>query len=89
MGNDLGIAERTGDVVCTSERWNARTLCGLTEAKATFKYEFEEQGRRPKERRRLETAVVSAVNYADIEILNSIFKAKASVRALGIVCLQE
>lgn len=50
------------------ERWNARTPCGLAEAKAAYEYGSEDQGRRPEERKRLETAVVPAVNYADIGI---------------------
>jgi hypothetical protein len=67
----LIIAERTEYVECIGERWNARTLCGLAEAKATYEYGSEDQGRRPEERKRLETAVVPAVNYADIGIHNN------------------
>ena len=42
-----------------------RTLRGLTEAKATLWDGSVDEGRRPEERRRLETAVVPAVNGAD------------------------
>lgn len=43
----------------------ARTPRGPTEAKAVPRDASEDQGRRPEERRRLETAVVPAVNGAD------------------------
>lgn len=43
----------------------ARTLRGPTEAKAAPWDASADEGRRPEERRRLETAVVPAVNGAD------------------------
>lgn len=40
------------------------TCLGVTEAKALVKIESDDQGRRLEYRRRLETVVVPAVNYA-------------------------
>lgn len=43
----------------------AKTPCGPTAAQAAPRDASEDQGRRPEDRRRLETAVVPAVNDAD------------------------
>ncbi len=48
------------------------TCGGLTEAKAFVRDAFVNQGRKPEDRRRLETVVVPAVNYADRVRLNII-----------------
>lgn len=47
------------------------TCGGLTEAKAFVRDAFVNQGRKPEDRRRLETVVVPAVNYADRVRLNN------------------
>lgn len=65
------MEEPMGNIVYKGERWNAKTPCGLSEAKAMFLWVFVDQGRRLEDRKWLDTAVVPAVKDADMFIGNS------------------
>jgi len=54
-----------GIIVYIGERWNVKTLCGQSEAKAIIQWVLYDQGRRVEYRRWLDTAVVPPVKYAD------------------------
>jgi len=63
----------------------AKTLSGLTEAKAMYLNESGDQGRRLEDRKWLDTAVVPAVNDADKQDTGVFAGRNLSFRALGIV----
>ena len=56
---------RTRNQVFLRERWNSKTVIGLTVAKAKFRYKPTNQELKLGERKWLDTVVVPAINYAN------------------------
>lgn len=59
------------------------THSGVTEAKALVRGESDDQGRRLEFRKRLETGVVLAVNYADAVVCVYVLRKRNQVRLRG------